>query len=842
MITKLVLILVANSFILFSAHGFQPQQQTLVADSTEETAKGNTAFNEFNNDLSIDLVEQNYDLWASEVKSDFPNLTDRITIYKKALTLHPSHPNLQADFVTLLTWNSQFSDALSYYSSELLNQKLPHYALNAVAISARETGNYALSKKLYSQILKDDPQYYDATLGLAAVAIRENNFVQAEAYIQQVLSVEPENEEGLALLAFLYNQQNNKTLEKVSVYDKMLELAQNDQEINRLKTLNLLELGLIDPATQAMESSPELYLTEDWIKLRDAQNTKSVRRIANDGRSRDNSELVKKAFDDNDEYLKLLQASEATTDKQLAYAYADRLLLLNTLTRHKEVISLSQQHNQLISIMPDHGLLSIAESYLAEQEPDKALEVIEGGFSNNQIAVDNKDALQSAYYAALEVGEITMAEEYLQRLIDQNPAWLYSADNRIRKPNPDYQTVALMQAMHKAYINDLEGAEDALQKLLSVAPNNNEYRYNLANVLRWRGFVDRSNEQLDLIKATDPDYLPLEISRAYNFITHRQFLEANQLIDQLPEKEINNSVKKLIEDYDVATDATFYASTSGGNSSGSQFSSNDRNFELAAYSQLFNDHWRLLAKSQNNQSSFFGEKENILTIGVGAQYLSKNFISEFELFKVGELNSAELASSIEYFHDDHFSLNAGYQSFNKQTPVRAFYSGVSADLKSLGVTYRHSEKQSYSVNWQQSNFSDGNKRQTFSISGSQELHQSFNQRFTLTQYLYFEENSEDSERLYFNPESALGFSLAANYQQQLYKYSDLSLWHGISLELGIYEQTNFGNGEIWTARYLHQWQLSKRSFLNYSIGYKQRIYDGQTESGPDFNLSYGVTF
>lgn len=235
MIKKLVLILVANSFILFSAHGFQPQQQKLVADSTEETAKGNTAFNEFNNDLPIDLVEQDYDLWVSEVKSEFPNLTDRITIYKKALTLHPSHPNLQADYVTLLTWNSQFSDALSYYSSELLNQKLPHYALNAVAISARETGNYALSKKLYSQILKDDPQYYDATLGLAAVAIRENDFVHAETYIQQVLAVEPENEEGLSLLAFLYNQQNNKTLEKVSVYDKMLDLAQNDQEINRLK-------------------------------------------------------------------------------------------------------------------------------------------------------------------------------------------------------------------------------------------------------------------------------------------------------------------------------------------------------------------------------------------------------------------------------------------------------------------------------------------------------------------------------------------------------------------------------------------------------------------------------
>ncbi|WP_018625015.1 poly-beta-1,6 N-acetyl-D-glucosamine export porin PgaA [Kangiella aquimarina] len=840
--TKLVLILAVYSFILYPVYGFQAQQRSQIAETPDATVKGNTAFDEFNNDLSINLVEQDYDLWASKTKSEYPDLTDRAAIYRRVLNQFPKHRKLQADYVTVLTWNSQFSDALSYYSNQLLNQQLPHYALNAVAISARETGNYALSKKLYLQILKDDSQYYDAILGLAAVAIRENNFVQAEAYIQKVLAVEPENEEGLSLLAFLYNQQNNKTLEKVSVYDKMLELAQDDQEITRLKTLNLLELGLIAPASRAMESSPELYLTEDWIKLRAAQNTKSIRRIANDGRSRENEELVNKAFDNNDEYLKLLQGSDSTTDKQLAYAYADRVLLLNALTRHKEVISLAQQQNHLVPQMPDHGVLSITESYLAEQEPDNALDVIDNGFNNNQIAASNKDALQLAYYAALDIGALVTAEEYLETLISQSPAWLYSADKQIKKPNPDYQTVALMQAMHKAYTNDLEGAEDALQKLLAVAPNNNEYRYNLANVLRWRGFVKRSNQQLTLIKATDPDYLPLEISRAYNFIAYRQFHEANQLIEQFPEKERNNSVKRLIEDYDIATDASFYASTSGGNSSGSQFSSNDRNFELAAYSQLLNHHWRMFSKAQNNQSSFFGDNENIMTIGIGGQYISKSFISELELFKVEELNSAELAGSIEYFHGDYLSFNAGYQSFNKETPVRAFYSGVSSDLKSFSTTYRHSDKQSYSASWNQSDFSDGNKRQTFSISGSQGLFQSFKQRFSLNEYLYLEENSEDTDRLYFNPESALGFSLTANYQHLLYKYSDLSLWHGISLEAGIYQQKNFSSGDIWSARYQHQWQLSKRSFLNYSIGYKQRIYDGQTESGPDYNLSYGVTF
>lgn len=842
MIAKLVFTLAVYSFVLQNSWGAQAGQFANGAGSLDETVTGSTADTQFNYDLSIGLIQRDYDLWASSIKQDFPELADRIILYRQALKQLPQHPQLRADYVTLLAWNGQYLDTIAYYQNVLKHSQLPNYALNAVALSARESGNYSLATELYHKLLAAAPNYHKARLGLAAVAIRERKFTEAEQGIQQVLSEQPQNEEALSLLAFLYNQQQSKTLEKVSVYDKMLELADNDQEISRLKTLNLIELGLITPARQAMHNSPDLYQPEDWLKLRSAQNTKSIRRIANDGRARQNLELVSRALQDNDAYLASLNALTPPPEKQLATAYADRLLVLNAVTEHQSAITIAEQQQALQAQMPDYGLVAIAESYLAIKQANKALSVLKNGINNQQISSNNLDAMKLAYYAALDLGDIKTAEYYLQLITEQTPAWLYSADKSIKKANPDYQTVALMQPMHRAFSNDLAGAEAELNQLLALAPNNNEYRQNLADVLRWRGLVERSNEQLDFIMATDPDYIPSQISGIYNLMAHRQYDAADDSIELLTEKKTNNAVKRLIEDYKIATDATVYASTSGGNSSGSDFSSNDRNYELAAYSSLLSDHWRLFAKSQNNQSSFFGEKENIATLGFGAQYSEKHFVTEVELFKIAGLGSAELAGSIQYFWNDHLSLNAEYQSFNKQTPVRAFYSDVTADLQSLGVTYRINEQQAYSLSWQQSDFSDGNQRQTLSFSGSQQLFHSFDQRLTLNQFVYREENSADADRLYFNPDSALGFSLAANYQQLLYKRSDISLWHGLTLEAGIYQQEGFSNGDIWTASYQHQWQLGKRRFLNYSIGYKERIYDGQQESGPDYSLSYGVTF
>ncbi|ACV26591.1 poly-beta-1,6 N-acetyl-D-glucosamine export porin PgaA [Kangiella koreensis] len=846
MFIKLVFTLAVSSFTSHSVLAYQ-SQSSLEGDGSpiKESSTDQESRNNSNNswvkdkDLEFDLLQSNYELWVKRIKSNYPSLFQQIEIYELALASKIQQPRLLADYVTLLGWSGRYIQAVSFYQSNLQNQELPTYALNVVALSAREIQNYSLSRELYSQALAQDPNFTNAQLGLAALDIREGQWSIAELSIQKVLEADPEHQEALSLLAYLYNQQQSRAVEKVSTYDKILALDSSEADVARLRTLNLLELGIIDPAERAMKQRPEIYQDDDWLKLASIKNTKAVRRIARDPRAQRNSKFINEALKANSDYLTQLEADSSSEKKVIATAYADRLLVLNKAGLHDQVLQLAQSTQDYQSTMPDYGIVALADSYQAQYQALKSFELLDTAFTNKQVALDNNDALKAGYYAALDSGYIEPAQMYLQHIEANNQQWIYSPDKSRRSSNPDFPSARLMEAMHFAYINQLGKAQSQLESLLNTAPGNNEYRKNYADVLRWRGFVEASNQQIDIIQATDGDYQPAEISRIYNDLADREFQQAREAIDNLNTSE-TLPVVRLKDDYDIATSPQLYFSTTLANSSGSNFSSKDRNYNFSAYSSQFNDHWRLFAQSQVNHSSFFAQSESVSAFGFGAKYQSKLHTTELELYQVEELNGLEAGLSSSVFFDDYFSFNVEHQTYNKQIPVRAFFSNVSADLSALSLSYRQDERNNYSLGWQGSDFSDGNQRQAYSLSGSHILVHDFEQRLTLSEFLYSETNSADTNRLYFNPNSALSLSLDISYFRMLYKHAPTSLWHGLNFQVGSYQQQGFSSDATWGISYEHQWQLNKRSFLNYSIGYSEQVYDGQIENGPVFNLSYGV--
>ncbi|WP_223668862.1 poly-beta-1,6 N-acetyl-D-glucosamine export porin PgaA [Kangiella shandongensis] len=794
---------------------------------------------------SSQSIKDDYQSWALEVRQRYPDISQRVKYYATAIQQHPQNRLLLADYVTLLSWDKQYRTAVSFYRDRLQQQSnLPAYALNAVALSAREVGDYDYSRDLYNKTLKRTPNHTQSLLGLSVVDMRQKRYSVAETRIKKVLSQHPENREALELLAFLYNQQQGKELEKIQVYDQLISPAakSDQQELGRLRTLNLLEMGAIEIAASEMEKHPQSYRDTDWLKLRSLQNTKAIRRVTGAGQSIDKPAFVEQAFEYNQQYINLLQQASPSSQQLLAVAYADRILLFNTLSRHADAIGIANQQSALVNRLPGYGLIALANSYQASALPRQSLTIIREGFASKQIAANEEGALKVGYYAALDCGNIKLAEHYLNRLIEQQPQWRYSQDHSRRKANTDYGDVALMQAMHKAFVNDLAGAEASLRGLIKSAPQNNEYRYNLANVLRWRGFINQSNHQLGIIKATDPKYTPSQISHVYNLLAHRQFDQARLSLYELKQERASDSLTRLAQDYAIQVDPRLELSISGGNSDGSNFSSKDRNYRAKVYSRLYDDSWRAFASVQNYRSNFFQLNETTATQGLGVSYVTQWFNAELELYDVDEFDGVEFSGSYQWFLEDYITLELRHQTFNKNTPVRAVFSGIDSDLNSIKLNYRHDERQNYSASWQWSSFSDGNDRNSFSMTGSQVLYHDYNQRLTASEFIYSERNSLDTERLYFNPDSALGVSVSLSYEEMLYKHANRNLWHGLKVEYGIYDQEGFERGDIGSVSYFHQWQLNRRSYLNYSIGYNRRLYDGLTETGPVYSLSYGVTF
>ena len=241
-----------------------------------------------------------------------------------------------------------------------------------------------------------------------------------------------------------------------------------------------------------------------------------------------------------------------------------------------------------------YGLEAIADSYQVSFQPKNTLKVAEIGLQKQP---DNIRLIKLAYYAALDINEHEKIVQYLEQLSALQPVWKYSPNSIRRKENAGYRDLLLTKAMHYAYINQLETAQIKLQQLLSDAPGNNDYRSNLSTVYRWRGWLDLSQQELDMIFATDPNYLPARVSEAYNLIGANDFTLAERKIDHINKQYYKQVlIKRLNDDWEISNASIIRFDTNVSEPEGSAFSSKDHAYNLSWYSSPLYYDWRVFYK------------------------------------------------------------------------------------------------------------------------------------------------------------------------------------------------------------------------------------------------------
>ena len=212
---------------------------------------------------------------------------------------------------------------------------------------------------------------------------------------------------------------------------------------------------------------------------------------------------------------------------------------------------------------------------------------------------------------------------------------------------------------------------------------------------------------------------------------------------------------------------------------------------------------------------------------VGVDYRQPWGSLELELLDIKEHSGNEFALSGIYKLSDYWDLGFRYESFSKQTPIRAFISDVDVKSSNLSLSYRLNESEDYNFSLSRMNFSDSNQRMALNISGKQTLYRGDDYSYSLFENIYWEKNSQDTNRLYFNPERLLSVGMAVEYQSILYKNAIRQLSHSIRLDSGFLKQKNFNDDFFWSIDYRHHWKLSNRFSFNYGFGYAEKIYDGK---------------
>jgi type IV pilus assembly protein PilF len=113
--------------------------------------------------------------------------------YRRATQLEPDNPSAANSYAVFLCRQGRWGDAERHFRSAAAN---PRYATPAAALTnagfcARDTGDHDKADEYFRAALERDPGYADALSGLMEMAYQAHNYLQARAFLQRYLDVQP---------------------------------------------------------------------------------------------------------------------------------------------------------------------------------------------------------------------------------------------------------------------------------------------------------------------------------------------------------------------------------------------------------------------------------------------------------------------------------------------------------------------------------------------------------------------------------------------------------------------------------------------------------------------------
>lgn len=162
----------------------------------------------------IEKSKLNFSLNPSEKKaaSDLTNYYSLVNdvdsmkiIYFAYLNRNPNDESVRFEFAKRLTWFKEFDEARQQV--DFLLKKNPNkteYQLLRAQIAVWTNSDNELAIKLLNKVLENEPHNIQALNSLAVLSYQTHNFTKAEGYIEQIKSIDPNNNDVKELENNLY--------------------------------------------------------------------------------------------------------------------------------------------------------------------------------------------------------------------------------------------------------------------------------------------------------------------------------------------------------------------------------------------------------------------------------------------------------------------------------------------------------------------------------------------------------------------------------------------------------------------------------------------------------------
>ncbi len=759
---------------------------------------------------------------------------ESLEILEQLESSDPSTRKYFYDRLVVMLWASRTEQALDYLSQLNINIT-PDYVLDAFAKACRETRRYNTAIQFYSELLERDSGNINASLGLALTTAENGNVKSAFEILNYQSFLYPDDRNVLEAIAYVYKL-NKDYVNATFIYHKYLELYPNEKRIRRLYILSLRNMGAAELALDQINQFPALLNNEQIIAIQMDQAANHVRwgiLPETDYRKRfDNTDV---ALGKHTE-IKLFNFEktnklESTNDRRLMFdhivALIDRYRMVDGIEYYERLLD----HN--IDI-PDYVLIAVGNAYLYQEMPEQAMSISHNILSNDPQHYGAKLLL---FYAYIEVDDFPNAYKTIDSLAENQATWKISSDQKIFKSNAKKLEADRVTILARAYGDDLQTAQTALETMLAKSPMNTDVRHDLALVYRWRGWNAKAITQYQRVLRKLPQHISSRVGGTNSNLNRREYRLAEQKLEKIHEQyPENKDVQRLGKEWKSHNKRQLLSDIRLGTSNGTELGSRELSIDTYLYSRPIDYNYRAFLHF-NFATADFVEGEGVeQRPGIGLEYRSQKYELTAEINNA--LKNSEgigVKTNTNYFVGDHLTLKMDVDLNSLQAPLRGRRAGIDAHRLGFGLNYRWHESQQAGINYSYMDFDDGNSRHSIQAFVERRVINQPRYKLILRLDGYSSKNKTDNV-IYYSPKRDVSVGLTADNLWRLYRRYDKVFSHRLRASIGLYEQQGFGTAGTWSLQYEQIWNVNRDMEIIYGISRSRRVFDGE----PEFeNAIYG---
>ena len=742
------------------------------------------------------------------------------------------------DLVVVLGWAGRYGEAIEAFERIAPAASAPDFVLRAAAAAYRSERRFDEAERLARAALLAQPLDSESTRLLAGVLADSGRSTEAMALMERQVAVasgDAENWLALGNAALVSADAASAPVGAAAqaalpalfmalrAYTQASRLQPASADAAQGAAAVMLRLGAPYGAALQLPAAP-LTLRVDqagrqvrWATQIDPETP--VRRF----------ERADAALAEIDRLLAEAQASPGSDAALTTSLRRDRVVALRQRERWADTVDAASALRAERGALPAFVRQAEADALLALRRPEQARAAY-----NDVLAADpaNREAAVGRFFAEVELEDFAAAFATVDALAAREPESLTLPLDPMPRPNPEWLDARILAANARSYADMQASAWQRITPLADGAPALGYLRSSQSAIAAGRGWPRRADEEIHIAASLAPDDRGIQIGLADSAMRRQRWPEARErvaaLVADFPDDRAVQRAGRDLATHDLAElQSGVVLRHESGDAQASPGSGVDA--YLRVYSAPIGERWRAVAVAERLTASPPEGEAVRNRFGAGAQYRGPDTQLEATAWSnTGTLQKGGVSVSGSWAPDDQVWLGAEAQAFAADTPLRALLYGITANAVGISGSYRWHESRSVAVAFRTLDFSDGNRRRSLLLGGTERVVAEPRLKVDLRPALYTSTNSLAGAP-YFNPSRDRSLSLGVEADHLTWRRYERSFNQRLVVTVGNYWQQGYGSGAVGGLRYEHVWRNDPLTELRYGVELARSRYDGVAE-------------